>query len=783
MVVVRLKEITIAPPKKFKNILSNNISRSLIVQVIYFILGLLSSRGAILGEYSPFGNAFIAAVPYNCLLSSLVGEIIGYIIPSSIGSSMRYIASIIAVVAIRWTLSDLKKLTLHPLFAPVVAFVPSIATGLAVASVDDFKTSVVMLIVFESFLSATGAYFFSKTIKFSRGKHGINGFNQEEFACLSMTICITILSFSNMYINGISLGRILAVLIILLCARYAGVSGGSISGIAAGIVFSISSSSLSYVSGSYAFAGMMAGLFSPIGSFVTAFAFIVSNVIVTFETGDSAKIILSVYETVAAAIIFMLVPRNISDKFTLLFSKQSNAIKIDSLRNSITMRLDYVSKAMGEVAESVSSVSKKLSKINVQNIDEVCVNAINYTCRGCGLKVFCWEKEHDHTTEAFANISNVLESNGRVEITDFPKTFAHRCSKYPEIIRSINKYYDEFVIKESAQKRMGEIRGIISEQFMGMSRILKDIETEFKEYEKFNDSMAEKLMSRLKQIDIIPLDISCRENKFGRLSIEIEIMNYQRKQLDNVIIGKEISDVCGRVMDIPQVSYADDRCRIQVSEKPELDIEIGSAQHICNYGKLCGDSFSYFDDGMGRKVIVISDGMGTGGRAAVDGAMTTGIISQLSKAGLGFNASLKIVNSALLAKSGEESLATLDITCVDMFSGKTEFLKAGASSTYVRKKNRVIKVTSPSLPVGILTNVEFSTSDMVLNEGDWILMVSDGAIANGDKWIESEFIEYNGDSTEDFANHIVDMAVKNKFNDYDDDITAVAIKVVAGDMK
>ena len=163
--------------------------------------------------------------------------------------------------------------------------------------------------------------------------------------------------------------------------------------------------------------------------------------------------------------------------------------------------------------------------------------------------------------------------------------------------------------------------------------------------------------------------------------------------------------------------------------------------------------------------------------------MTTGIISQLSKAGLGFNASLKIVNSALLAKSGEESLATLDITCVDMFSGKTEFLKAGASSTYVRKKNRVIKVTSPSLPVGILTNVEFSTSDMVLNEGDWILMVSDGAIANGDKWIESEFIEYNGDSTEDFANHIVDMAVKNKFNDYDDDITAVAMKVVAGDMK
>ena len=779
MVVVNLREITVTSPRKFKDILSNNISKSLVIQTVYFMLGLLSSRGAILGDYSPFGNAFIAAVPYNCLWSSLAGGIIGYIIPSSVNSSMRYIASIIAVAAIRWTLNDLRKLTLHPVFAPIVAFIPSIATGLAVASVDDFETSVVMLIVLESFLSATGAYFFSKTIKFSKGNHGVNGFSQEEFACLAMTVCITILSFSNLYVNNISIGRILAVLIILLCAKYAGVAGGSISGIASGIVFSISSSSLSYISGAYAFAGMMAGLFSTIGSFATVFAFIVSNIIVTFETGDSYKIVSSIYESMIASFIFMLIPGNISDKLTLLFSKQSDAVKIDGLRNSITMRLDYVSKAMGEVAESVSSVSKKLSKINVQNIDEVCVNAVNYTCRGCGLKMFCWEKEYDYTIDAFSKINNILENKGKVEAADFPETFSHRCSKYPEMIRSINKYYDEFVIKESAQRRMGEIRGVVSEQFMGMSRILKDIETEFKEYERFNDSIAERLMSKLKQIDIIPLDISCRENKFGRLSVEIEIMNHQRRQLNKLILGKEISYACGRKMDVPLISYADDRCRIQVTEKPKLDLAIGSAQHICNCGKLCGDSFSYFDDGMGRKVIVISDGMGTGGRAAIDGAMTTGIISQLSKAGLGFNSALKIVNSALLVKSGEESLATLDITCVDMFSGKTEFLKAGASSTYVKKKNRVLKINTPSLPVGILTNVEFSTSEVILNEGDWILMVSDGAIANGDKWLESELKDYQGDSPEDFANHIVDMAVKNKADAHDDDITAVALRVFA----
>lgn len=777
-----MKDLAINAPRRIKDGILRSISKTLIMQFIYFTLGLLSSRGSILGDYSPFGTAFVAAAPYNCLLSSLAGCVMGYIIPSSVSSSMRYIASIIAVAAIRWTLSDLKKLNSHSMFAPIVAFIPSIATGFAIASVDDFETSIVLLVVLESVLSAAGAYFFSNTIKFSKGRlRGINGFSQEEFACISMTICIIILSFSNLYIKGVSVGRILAIVIVLLCSYYAGVAGGSISGIASGVVFSISSASLSYISGAYAFAGMMAGLFSPIGKIAMVVAFVISNIIVTFESGDPYKIISSIYEVAIASFIFMLVPKNLLEKFTYLFSKQNAAIKIDGLKRSITMRLDYVSKALGEVSNSVSEVAEKLEEINVQNIDEVCKNAVNYTCRGCGLKVFCWDRECDFTTKSFSKINDTLKAKGKVDEADFPESFSRRCSKYPEMIRSINKYYDEFVIKESAQRRMGEIRGVVSEQFSGMSRILKDIGTEFENYEKFNDDISEKLMTSLKQVDILPIDISCREDKFGRLSIEMEIMNHERKKLNKLAIEKEISAVCGKFMDVPLISYADDRCRIQVSEKPIINLKIGSAQHICNNGRLCGDSFSYFDDGMGRKIIVISDGMGTGGRAAIDGAMTTGIISKLSKAGLGFNSSLKIANSALLIKSGEESLATLDITCVDMFTGKTEFLKAGASSTFVKKGSRIIKVNTPSLPIGILTNVEFSSSDIILSDGDWILMVSDGAISEGDKWIEFELNNYQGNDPEELANHIVDMAEKRKNNSPDDDITAIAIKLEGED--
>ncbi len=107
------------------------------------------------------------------------------------------------------------------------------------------------------------------------------------------------------------------------------------------------------------------------------------------------------------------------------------------------------------------------------------------------------------------------------------------------------------------------------------------------------------------------------------------------------------------------ISIIKDRCRIQMSEKPVYRIQFGVAQHACDNAQLCGDSYDCFTDGKGRFVAIISDGMGTGGRAAVDGAMASNIMGNLVKAGLGFDCALKIVNSAMQVKSGEESFGNI----------------------------------------------------------------------------------------------------------------------------
>ena len=177
-------------------------------------------------------------------------------------------------------------------------------------------------------------------------------------------------------------------------------------------------------------------------------------------------------------------------------------------------------------------------------------------------------------------------------------------------------------------------------------------------------------------------------------------------------------------------------------------------------------------------IFIISDGMGKGSRAALDGAMGAGLLSKLLSAGFGFDSSLKVVNSALLVKSHEESLATLDCVRVDLFSGKCEFYKAGAPRSYIVKINRVTKCELTSMPAGILRGVEFAKRTTVLNTGDEIVMMSDGITDTSETWLE-EFLSLDPDlDPTDKAKAILQIAIEKSDEKHRDDMSVIVAKMI-----
>lgn len=171
--------------------------------------------------------------------------------------------------------------------------------------------------------------------------------------------------------------------------------------------------------------------------------------------------------------------------------------------------------------------------------------------------------------------------------------------------------------------------------------------------------------------------------------------------------------------------------------------------------------------------------MGTGSRAAVDSAMAAELFTKLVKAGLSFDCALSITNSALLVKSSDESLATLDVVCVDLYSGRTDFCKAGAAAGFICHKGKVAALEQASLPVGILREVNFSKATARLSHGDTVLMVSDGILNDYNAWINQELtLSDSARSPKELAQSIVSSACERRTDKHRDDMTAIVIRII-----
>ncbi len=76
-----------------------------ILRPVFGFPGALSS-----GQYAPFGVVMVSAVPYGNLWFAAAGAVLGYLFSPLLSIPARYIAAVLAVAAIRWTLNDLDRL-------------------------------------------------------------------------------------------------------------------------------------------------------------------------------------------------------------------------------------------------------------------------------------------------------------------------------------------------------------------------------------------------------------------------------------------------------------------------------------------------------------------------------------------------------------------------------------------------------------------------------------------------------------------------------------------------
>ena len=654
----------------------------------------------------------------------------------------------------------------------------ALSTGIWVFGTDFIVFDIIIGIA-ELLAAGGAAYFFHRTavmISCADGSDdvvldvgGLRIAGRGDLACAALSFCVLLIGFSSFWIGTVSVGRFLAALAVLLCARHWGEAAGAAAGVMAGAAVGLSGQDYGLTVSSYALGGIAAGLFGHRAFGAGMFILIVtlSNLV----AGDSEMYVI-IIELFAAGVVFMLIPQSWVNRMT------PGGVMGDTAGTLLRVKLAAISGTLKNISATTRQVSEKLSRLEGSGLSGVQERAIGKVCRLCGNKTSCWQFNSEEVEAAVTEAVKRLQKDGRLDRDNIPKYLGRSCCKLDALMSELNGGLRDHMAREGVQRKVSRVRGVMTDQFDGMAQMLDSISGELSSIRQMDTRKLSKIKDYLERENFGCLGVLGYHDGTGRIKIELTIPTYQLARLNKTKMALELSTILEADLDLPQVDAGEKEAGVRFCERSGLTADLGAYQIPNEKYKLCGDAYGFIRENGGQAHMILSDGMGSGGSAAVDSSMAANLLAQLLSVGVGHEAALKLVNSALLVKSGEESLATVDLCSIDLFTGRTAFYKAGAAPSFIIRGGRAVIVDSTSLPAGILRGAAFEKSSVTLKPGDTVVLVSDGAIATGTDWVISELEHLqNGGDIQNLCEKLAMTAKIRRQDGHSDDITVIAAAI------
>ena len=154
------------------------------------------------------------------------------------------------------------------------------------------------------------------------------------------------------------------------------------------------------------------------------------------------------------------------------------------------------------------------------------------------------------------------------------------------------------------------------------------------------------------------------------------------------------------------------------------------------------------------------------------------LIESFYKAGLSSELILGTVNK-LLSINTEDTFTALDVCVVDLNTCTADFIKYGCPYGFILGDKGIRIVEGSSLPLGIIDELKPAVCSATLNDGDVVLLVSDGV---SDAFGSSgEIIDYlrtlPAKNPQTLADQLLSTAIIKNGNQKKDDMTALAVRI------
>ncbi|MBQ3276447.1 MAG: SpoIIE family protein phosphatase, partial [Oscillospiraceae bacterium] len=402
--------------------------------------------------------------------------------------------------------------------------------------------------------------------------------------------------------------------------------------------------------------------------------------------------------------------------------------------------------------------------------------AAEAVCAACPRKSECWTRDYVDTLSMLGDAARAMREKGRLETGDLPPRFREGCRNPEGFAAAVNMELRAMAYRRQLRARLEENRTAAYGQYQYLAGVLDAMAEELRGAEG-PDPLAERRLLRYLNSRDVDGEVSVFRDRSGRLRAVIDSARLGLLYREEDYMDR-ISQTLGTRMCRPAGDNGRND-RLVLLEAEPLAVSVGVAAVKKEGEPVSGDRGTYFKTDQGVLCVLLSDGMGSGEAAARESISVVRMLERFLRSGVEPATAMKILNSVMLLRNGDHwGYATVDLMCVDLFTGQTGFYKYGAAPSFIRAGKSVRRVKGISMAAGILAG-EGEAPDVVrmrLRPGGVAVIASDGVVTReDDTWLRQLLLDYDGGDTRELARSVIRRA--GQLYGYSDDMTVLAVRV------
>lgn len=732
------------------------------------IILILASRASVMGVF-PFGTAMFAAVYEKRIAYMGIAAVCTGIFTSA---GMAAVPKYLIALMIYWMFTKIYRGRKTAVYAAVCG--AAVAFGGAITLIaehanlyDVFLLSVesvicgLMYIVFFKSQPITGNYKFNATY--------------EEYISTAVSVGVIIAGFGGISFGYINLTNVFSVYAVMITALNSTVAVSGCMGLCIGFIASMATSESMLMMGIYGFCAVFASLMNCYKKAGCAVGYVCASAITLIYTKNMYNISYGIFDTFAGCVLFLITPRLVQEYFRGFLTKSLRVESVSPdrrMREYLTMRLKRAGEAFLSLHESFLAVSESRLKKYSDDIGTILDETADRVCSGCKMCGKCWQTDFRKTYKNVLELIGIIESGGMLTAENVPEHFCEKCVRADLFIEEINHVYELF--KRDVMRRSDSVvtRNLISSQYGELCRLFTGMAGDIENGFVFLEKEEERIVDELDKQGIMTYEVSVIESVSGNCEVYLRLSATARKTT--------VEGVLSAVLCRPMEFENSEDGLSKYSSRSLYTVDTAVLQLPRSGTAVNGDGITVFTTGQGRFFAILADGMGSGREAQYESSSALRLLTSFLKSGFSIKTALGILNSSLCLNMNGDIYSTIDLLCINLYTGDAELYKIGSAETIIMNGDEIRTISSVSVPVGILSDIQLDKKTLKLNEGDTIVMMTDGitesgCCASGTDWIKKTVIK-PFETTQALAKEIMDTALEKNRGIAKDDMSLIAIK-------